>query len=343
MSYKVNIDDFDSDQWEYYAGYFADYSIYQTWPYQEDRAQADHQQLSRALVTDELGEVVTMCQIRIRHIKPIGLKVGYIQKGPLLLDMDGRMRCSSRALYALRQAYVGSMVDVFRLIPNICRGQPGDQVTEMLSAAGFEPSNSTAPYRTFNVYVGDGEEGIRKRLHKSFRQSLKRAEKMSVEIRQGEDEQFFNILEDMYRTLVKRKKFKGLDTEEFSGPQLSLSDDEKMKIIVACSEGEPASVILTSNLGDTAVVLLAAANECGLKCSSSYVTWYQGAIAAMRAGMKWYDLGGVDPENNPNVYEFKARMGGEEVCHIGAFEAHKGPVVRNVWHAAEKIYKAVKR
>jgi len=343
MSYKVQIDDFDRDQWEYYAGYFADYSIYQTWPYQQNRAQRDRQQISRAFVTDDMGEIVTMCQIRIKHIKPIGLKVGYIQRGPLLLDMDGKIRCSSRALYALRQAYVGTSVDVLSVVPNICRDHAGEQAIEMLCAAGFEPSNSAGPYRTFRVHVGDDEEEIRKRLRKSFRRDLKKAENSGIEIRQGEDEQFFDILDALYADSLRRKRFKGLDPQEFSEPQRSLSDRDKMTIIVARSEGEPVSVVLTSNLGDTAIVLLAAANECGLKCGSSYVTWYQGAIAAMRAGMKWCDLGGVDPENNPNVYQFKSRMGGEEVFHIGSFEAHTGSAVRNVWHAAEKIYRAVKR
>lgn len=343
MSYKVKIDDFDSDQWRDYAGCFADYSIYQTWPYQENRASMDNQQVSRAVVTDEPGEVVTMCQVRIKHIRPVGLKVGYIQRGPLVLNFDGKIRCSSTALYALRQAYIGSGVDVLKSVPNLCRDVAGEQLTEMFSAAGFERSNSDDAYRTFRVYVGDGEEQIRGRLRKSFRRDLKKAETSGLEIVRGSDEKLFDILDELYSESVRRKKFKGLDSQEFSGPQRSLSDREKMTIIVAYCEGEPASVVLTSNLGDTAIVLLAAANERGLKCGSSYVTWYEGAIAAMHAGMKWYDLGGVDPDNNPNVYQFKSRMGGDEVFHTGAFEAHAGAGAKNLWHAAEKIYRVVKR
>ena len=39
MSYTVNIDNFDRSYWEDMAKGFADYSIYQTWPYQQNRAE----------------------------------------------------------------------------------------------------------------------------------------------------------------------------------------------------------------------------------------------------------------------------------------------------------------
>ena len=81
MSYQVIIDDFDHLEWEKNAKNFADYSIYQTWPYQEVRAEMAGQELSRVIIKNDKDEVVTMCHVRIKNVNGIGLKIGYVQQG----------------------------------------------------------------------------------------------------------------------------------------------------------------------------------------------------------------------------------------------------------------------
>jgi lipid II:glycine glycyltransferase (peptidoglycan interpeptide bridge formation enzyme) len=38
-------------------------------------------------------------------------------------------------------------------------------------------------------------------------------------------------------------------------------------------------------------------------------------------GCEQYDLGGIDPDNNPGVYHFKKGIGGVETRLLGCFEA----------------------
>ena len=83
MSYEVIIDNVDKAEWERYAKGFADYSIYQTWSHQQVRAEMDGQEVNRVVIKDENGHVVTMCQIRIKRVKSLGLRIGYVQCGPL--------------------------------------------------------------------------------------------------------------------------------------------------------------------------------------------------------------------------------------------------------------------
>jgi lipid II:glycine glycyltransferase (peptidoglycan interpeptide bridge formation enzyme) len=342
MEYKVAIDSFSTMEWEKCACDFADYSIYQTWPYQQVRADRVHQQISRFIVKDDTGQVVTMGQIRIRHIKSLGLKIGYVQWGPLVRGKDRIIKCSAQALKALDQAYTGSKVNILRFVPNICEDGK-HEVIEMLRTAGFQHIQTFTPYRTLMLNTEDSEDGIRKRLRKSFRRDLKKAEKSRIAICEGHDNEQCKILNDLYLASLKRKGFKGLDVWQFIEPQRMLSCAEKMNIIVAYCQGEPASVLLMSNLGDTAIVLLAASSEKGLVCGSSYLVWYRGALSALNAGMKRYDLGGIDPDNNPNVYQFKSRMGGEEAFHIGAFEACSSLRAKVSWRMAEKVYNWIRK
>ena len=342
MACEVIVDNISREDWERYAGNFADYSIYQTWPYQQVRAEMDGQEVSRAVVKDENGHVVTMCQIRIKRIIPLGLRIGYVQWGPLFKRKEPEVICSVEALQKLREAYLTHKVNVFRVVPNARDDEMGRRFAEMLQSTGFAHVKSVEPYRTFILPVNDSEEGIRKRLRKSFRRDLRYAEKAHIEIREGSSVEFCDILEKLYMALLRRKKFKGLNPREFIQTQNSLSTAEKMNIILAYKDAEPVAAHLASNLGDTGVVLLAASNEKGLACGASYLIWYKGAVAAWSAGMKRYDLGGIDQDKNPTVYQFKSRMGGEEVSYIGAFDACSNICTKVVWRITERLYNLIK-
>jgi len=121
MTYEVIVDSVSREEWEGYAANFADYSIYQTWPYQQVRAEMDGQEVSRVIIKDERGHVVTMSQVRIKHVKPLGLRIGYVQWGPLVRATNGTLKCTLGALKALCKAYVGTKIDVFRIVPNMVK------------------------------------------------------------------------------------------------------------------------------------------------------------------------------------------------------------------------------
>ncbi len=343
MKYRVFIDGVSREQWERNAQLFADYSIYQTWPYQQVRGEMDGQDISCAIVIDEADNPVTMCQVRIKKVKGLRLRIGYVQSGPLLRRKKGEPSCPVEAFRELRNAYVGPYVDVLRVVPNIIDDEAGKLISCSLEQGGFERVGNFTPYRTFIVQTDDSHEGIRSRLRKSFRRDLKKAEKLGMQLSRGTGNEFCKLLEDLYIESIRRKGFKGLNPEEFTRTQGLLLPSEKMDFFAVSQDGEPIAVLLSSSLGDTSLVLLAAANEKGLECGASYIVWYQGALAAKDAGMKAYDLGGIDKKHNPNVYQFKSRIGGEETCHIGAFEANINWIVKSIWRVAERIYRRIKR
>jgi len=81
--------------------------------------------------------------------------------------------------------------------------------------------------------------------------------------------------------------------------------------------------------------ILAASTKEGLQCGASYLVWWKTLLAAKRAGMKIYNLGGIDPKENPSVYQFKMRMGGYEVYHIGTFDAMNSSWKKAIWKTME--------
>lgn len=343
MSYSVCIDDFTRNDWETAAAGFSDYSIYQTWPYQDHRAETDRQHLSRAIVIDSYGHVAAMCQVRKKNLFPLPVKIGYVQWGPLMQSHDDQITCTAEVLAALKKAYVPDKVDVLRLIPAVWAPQDNSNIREMISNAGFVHVRKHRPYRTLFVKVDDSEDEIRARLSKSFRRDVKNAEKAGIEVRVGWNEEFFNVLEQIHTDLVKTKGFDGCSVSEFSKPQLDLSDHEKMKVIAVYHNGEPASVVLTTNLGNRAIVLLAATNDLGRSLFSSYAAWFHAACLANQTGMKWCDLGGIDEKNNPKVFQFKSRMGGFSVSYPGAFDSSQKLSSKLLWQATQSAASLFKK
>jgi len=328
MSYLIELDNFGRDDWESSARLFTDYNVYQTWPYQEYRCRVDGQKMASLIVRSDTGEVALMAQIRIQQAPLLPFRVGYILNGPLI-RREGLIPVDIAGLFhAMTTALFDAGIHVLRIVPNVVADEQGLAIEQELLGAGFRKLDNKKPYHTFKVDVTDSEPAIRQRLSKSYKRNLKKAEKAGLTVQSGTDEKIFDILASLYKESKARKGFKGLAIEEFSIPQKHLSADEKMKVFVASNAGQPISALLSAELGDSANVLLAASNAIGLKMNSSELLWYRACISAHERRLKWCDLGGVDPDGNASVYEFKARLGGKEVHHIGIYDSYKNRSAR---------------
>ena len=343
MPCTLHVDKVDRRDWERYASDFADYSIYQTWPYQQTRAETDGQELSRVVIEDENGHVSMMGHVRIKKIRALGIKIGYMQWGPLLRGRSGKLSCNITTFEKLMRDYLGTYVNVLRLRPNVIDGSIGRRVVEMLEGSGFERVPAAAPYRTIILPLEGSETDLRTKLNRNWRRNLKKAEKAEVKIEQECSSSHFDAFEKLYAAALKRKRFKGLDPQEFAQSQNILSPEEKMTVTAAYFQGEATTVLVTSNLGDTAVDILAANSEKALQCGSSFLVYWKAFCASKRAGMKRYDLGGIDPEKNPTVYNFKRGTRGEEVSHIGTFEICKNSILKRICRLGERAYRFVRR
>lgn len=342
MNYKIIIDDFDCDFWRSQAVSFMDYSLYQTWAYQDVRMQKDEQAISRFIIQSEEGTPCLMGQVRIRKISPLGLRIGYTQWGPLCRKGEGVVDDVAKLFNLLKTAYIPVKVNVLRITPNIFEEEDGYLVNE-LPASGFEKLTHVKPYQTMLFPLATDEEGIRSRFHAGWRRYLNKAQKTDMEIRQGVAPEYMNTLKELYRRMCQKKRFEGLGVDTFEKTQQYLATPERMNMVLSYLKGQVLTAHMTSHLGDTALGILAGSSEEALQLNSTYLVWWHTLLAAKNAGMKRYDLGGINPNKNPKVYQFKRRMGAIEAHHVGVFEAYSSAQVKCVWRIAEKLYNAIKR
>lgn len=341
-SYDVFTDGVGGQEWEAYAREFADYSIYQTWPYQQVRSETERQDISRAAVQDSQGKIRTLCQVRIKKVPLLGMRIGYVQSGPLMLDRYRNVVCTSECIDALRDAYLREKVNVLRIVPNVRNDECGLQVVNILESCGFRKARGVMPYRTLLVSLVGAEDEILGRIHRDCRRILRKAEKQ-IEIAESTSDESFEILEELYEGAKMRKGFGGIDASVFRRAQQMLPCEHKLQILVARYNGRPVTAHATAHLGDTAVPVITASNNDGLKHGAAYLVWWKAYLCARKRGMEYYDLGGIDEKTNPKGHLFKRRMGGTEVYHIGAFDACNAIAARMAWRMLSAAYKYCKK
>ncbi len=95
-------------------------------------------------------------------------------------------------------------------------------------------------------------------------------------------------------------------------------------------------------VGNRACDYLAAATEAGRKSRSSYATLWQLLLHCKEQGVVSYDLGGIDPQENPGVYTFKKETGAREMKFVGEWDRADSDWLRLMGNWAIKFKQNVK-
>jgi lipid II:glycine glycyltransferase (peptidoglycan interpeptide bridge formation enzyme) len=132
-------------------------------------------------------------------------------------------------------------------------------------------------------------------------------------------------------------EFKGFDPlidERSIRHMLRVLDDRFMIAVAQDREGRIIAARGAGRLGSHGQDLFAATPEEGRRCYASYVTLWCLLEELRDIGVKTYDFGGIDPENNPGVYNFKRGAGGVKVRRLGEWDWSNSPILAravNAW------------
>jgi lipid II:glycine glycyltransferase (peptidoglycan interpeptide bridge formation enzyme) len=316
-TWQVEVDGVTADQWSQLLDLFDDANIYQTWSYGAVRW--GEKNLSH-LVLKKNGTVAGMAQLRI--VRPTNLKFGiaYLRWGPLChrrgewLNSDALRRVAR----ALEEEYVGKRRLLLKILPNAFAGSTrGETFQSAFSSFRQEGSSGGNTYRTFRLDLTPSLADLRRNLDKKWRNQLNRAEKNGLRVIAGESKDDFRTFRRMYRQMRSRKTFESaVNVNEFEDIQDRLPTSHRMRILICMQDGLPVAGLVASAMGDSAIYLLGATSDDGLNAKGSYVLQWSLIQWLKETRIRWYDLGGVDPKQNPGVYHFKAGLSGEDVSQL---------------------------
>lgn len=331
----------DERSWIEEAQKFNDYSYTHFWKYSEKSAERIKAFSENISIVDSDGNILALANIRIRLI-PFGLGgVAYVSDGPMVDKgqkyIDSTLKI---VLSVLKEEYVEKRGLVLRIsqrhkIDTLCDEET--QVYKNNAFYKFEFTNST-----MLIDLEQELDGIRKGLHQKWRNILNKSEKQDIKIIAGYDDQLFSDFSSLFKNLINKKNFKvDMDDNFFASIQKVSDIKEKFQLVIAYKDETPISGHLSSICGDTSVYILGATNSIGRNLGAAYLLQWYVINESKKQGCRWYDLGGVDKELNPDVYRFKQRMGGVETKRGNVFQFKYG-IRGAIILFFEKLYKHIR-
>jgi lipid II:glycine glycyltransferase (peptidoglycan interpeptide bridge formation enzyme) len=320
--WQVEVDHSTPDEWSRMLDLFEDSTLYQTWSYGAVRWGTKN--LSH-LVLRRDGEVLAMTQVRV--VRPTRFKFGvaYIRWGPLCQRRGTKLDPETVVIMAraLEEEYVNKRKLFLRLLPNAFVGSPRAMaIQQAFSKFSPEPLRSDNTYRTFVLDLAPEVEELRAKLDKKWRNQLSRSEKNNLKIVTGIGDDEYRTFSLIYNQMRSRKTFETtVDVEEFGRIQKDLPEAHRMKVLICEDGGTPVAGLVASAIGDSAIYLLGATNDYGLNSKGAYLLQWTLIKWLKENGFKWYDLGGIDPQQNPGVYHFKRGLSGMDVTHMSPLMA----------------------
>ncbi|HMP84789.1 MAG TPA: peptidoglycan bridge formation glycyltransferase FemA/FemB family protein [Verrucomicrobiota bacterium] len=320
-SYDWEVDSPAAADWSALLDRFADANIYQTLAYGTVRWGA--QNLSHFILRRS-GEIVGMAQLRIiRPTKALKAGIAYLRWGPVC-HLKGES-FDPAVLQAMADALVAEYVQkrglFLRVLPNAQQATPrGDVFEAAFKRFDREPFKKGESYRTIIVNLEPPLEVLRKKLDQKWRNQLNRAEKNNLRVIEGDGAAEFDVVIALFDELWKRKQFsQSSDIREFKRMQEQLPAGQKMKVLIAEQEGSPVAGLIGTAMGDSGIYLFGATSDRGMQSKGSYLLQWRMMQWMKESGIRYYNLGGINPETNPGVYHFKQGFSGDDVLYMPPF------------------------
>ncbi|MBD3376285.1 peptidoglycan bridge formation glycyltransferase FemA/FemB family protein [candidate division KSB1 bacterium] len=320
--------------------HFDDASIYQTWAYGKIRW--GDANLQHCVIKDD-KEVIAIAQICIKKLKYINMGIAYIPWGPLWRKKGASLNIDNLKFIfrALIKEYTLNRKLNLRIRPNEFESE-NNQVMNTILDMGFKKNKNSKAYRTIIVDITPSIEEIRKNLNQKWRNQLKKAEKNGIEVSKGTSNEMYKSFLCIQKEMQNRKKYKpGVSYSEFQKIQNELPEKHKMKIMLGKYKNETICALISSSLGNTGIYLLGATSNSGLKYNGSNLLQWEMIKYLKENNIYFYDLGGINPEKNPGVYNFKKRLAGKkgrDIQHIGTYNYYSNKLNEIFLYFVNKLY-----
>ena len=347
----VEVDSVDEAMWGRLLQEFDDASAYQSWPWgvvNWGRNNLSH------LVMRKDGVVIAMAQISVRRISVLGGGFARVFWGPLWRRKERQIDYAvlDRMIEALKDEYVSKRGFLLRIWP-VAFENSEERTAPILQKYGFSRNARVHPYRTLLLDLRPSVEDLRRNLSGNWRKHLSKAEKTTLKLVEGTEDELYDAINSLYEETLARKQFiPGIDIGKLRVIQNRLPDALKMRIMICEHDNRPVAALVGSALGDTGIEFVAATGRYGLELGGSYLLRWHMIQWLKEKGCQWYDLGGIDPSGNPGVYQFKHGMAGKngkEITHLGQFYLADNPIshmlsicIDRTYHIRKKLRGGIK-
>jgi hypothetical protein len=347
MSRSLSVREVAQVDWPACAEQFRDLSFEQSLTYGRAATARIGGKL-RCLVLERDGRLIAAAQVRIKTIPGLGRGIAWIASGPLLLPLAGpapQPAVIAEVFSALRTDLVLRQGHVLRLrLPGIAFHDK-DAIATIAKATGFTPTDRVSGYRSIAIDLRQDEAALMAALNGKWRTDLRFALKSGLTLEVGNSLGMQARFLVLFRGIQAAKGFTPDITPEFhfalSGPDIG--PDLSYDILIITKDGQDLAGIVIGTSGLCTVYLFGATAEAGRALRAGYMLTWEGIHLSQSRGMHWYDLGGVDFDENPDVARFKDRMNGKTIEAAGPYETQSGGAIAHLIKALEALRTKLRR
>lgn len=330
------------EDWPGLSAAFRDLTLEQSLTYGQAAAKRIGADAQFIVLSTPDGHPVAAACLRLKRIPGLGRGIAWIAAGPMMLrqgqpDPDpGTMRA---VLAALRE-YAKGAGHILRLrLPAPAR-YDNATLDQLAAAEGFSPTDRSPAYRTVLIDCDQEEEVLMRALHGKWRNPLRNALKSGMELEYIPIADCAARFDALYREVQAAKGFSPDIPPEFYYPLEG--PDFTHEVLIARKDGADIAGMTIGYTGQNAVYLFGATSEIGRRLNAGHYLMWHSVLRCRDLSLKCFDLGGIDPDNNPSVTRFKQRTGGTDATAAGPYEFRPRSLPTAFIGAAEALHARLK-
>lgn len=245
------------------------------------------------------GVPVASCVVLLKKYGPFTLL--RINQGPAFnsdISFFDTLFIYARLFSYMKKNYKGILI----LKPNILN----ENFEYLKSAVSYLFATSTT-YSSGVIYLSSTLDTILNSFTSSFRNRLKKCndtEELSISFDQSQTS--YSWIRHYYVQNMHNKKFAGIPVETLD--YLYTHFPQSLLLSQAILNEKPVSSVITFLNGNTATYLIGYNSEDGRKHNVNNLQFWEIIKYLKTHGYKYFDLGGIDHENTPDISTFKERM-----------------------------------
>jgi len=284
-------------------------SYMQTWEWAEHRSKFGWKPFR--FLARNTDKPLVMVQLLVKYL-PMGIGLVWIPGGPV-----GKLEVWSRDLLNTVKELVGLKHVVLKI--SDCRLFCNEDVSLLLNAGWLRIKNPISTGLSLHLSLDESVDNRRSTLTGNWRHNLNRSQKKGLRF------ELWNkpSVSEIFKLYEEMEFLKGLK-QQFSYDELEsiLNTYKENLLVVRCNDanGKTLSIRACLIFKNKAWDLLAAAGADARKTYATYGTLWELTQECHLRGVKSYDLGGVDPEGNKGVWNFKKGTGALHVEFLGEWE-----------------------
>ncbi len=299
-------------QWQQWIERATRASLVQTWPYGDAKSEHSGWVVKRGLLyrTDEPIAMVQMLHRRVGGL----LSVARINRGPVPLRAlsPEEQRALWEQLSKLGSWWRGRVLCV---APELNISGSSLMLMNRMGFRQFSPRSWESAWIDLRLEL----DVLRMRLDRKWRNMLTSSEKTGLSLEAGSDDRLFEWMIAQYRALMVDKHFEGPSIDLLVRLRKQVGSGSPLLILRALHDGEAVAGICVARHGTAATYLLGWNGDTGRNLKANQYLLWQAIECLKRAGVRWFDLGGISEEQTPGIAMFKLGLNGHRYELVGEY------------------------